>query len=79
MNSIKRHISHVKNSGLGHDLPTPVNDRVISPFCENKILAKISEITVVKRLKDKWQEKNVRRIKINQAWLKLRFCNQISE
>ena len=33
----------------GHDLPTSVNNRVISPgfyFHENKILAKISELKV---------------------------------
>ena len=27
-NSVIRHICHVKNSRLGHDLPTSVNDRV---------------------------------------------------
>ena len=56
-NSVKRHICHVKNLLLGHDLPISVNDRVISPFCddfiftklrkfrENKTLLKISEFT----------------------------------
>ena len=31
-NSVKRHICHIKKSRLGPDLPTSVNDRVISPF-----------------------------------------------
>ena len=31
-NSVKRHICHFKISQLGHDLPTFVKDRVISPF-----------------------------------------------
>ena len=31
-NSVKRHICNFKNSRLGHDFPTSVNDRVISPF-----------------------------------------------
>ena len=29
-NSIKRHICHIKNSQLGHDLPTSVNDSAFS-------------------------------------------------
>ena len=33
-NSVKRHIFHVQNLRLGHDLPTSVNDRMISPFRE---------------------------------------------
>ena len=59
-NSFKRHIREAKNSRLRHDLHMSVNDRVISAFtrilfsrnfayakfCENKTLAKISEITV---------------------------------
>ena len=28
-NSVNRHICHFKNSKLGHDLPSPVNGRVI--------------------------------------------------
>ena len=32
--SVKRHICHLKNVRLWHDLPTWVNDRVISPFRE---------------------------------------------
>ena len=52
-NSVKRHICDVKNSRLGHDLLTSVDDIVISPFRkgfiftkpakfrENKTLAKI--------------------------------------
>ena len=62
-NSIKRHItcSDVKNSQLRQDLPISINDRVILPFREalfsrnfsnakfreNKVLAKISEFTVL--------------------------------
>ena len=54
-NSIKRHISDVKNLRLGQDLLISINDRVILPFHEgfiftklhkNKVLAKISEFTV---------------------------------
>ena len=56
-NSVKRHIWEVKNSRPVHDLPIPVNDRMIRTYCksfiftklfrENKILAKISKFTVV--------------------------------
>ena len=63
--SIKRHICDVKNSRLGHDLPTSVKDIVISPFrddsiftklriCEvreNKTIGKISKFTVAKTAK----------------------------
>ena len=56
--SVKRHICQSKNSQLGHDLSTSVNDLVISHFCEgfssrdfasanflrNKTVAKISEL-----------------------------------
>ena len=41
MNSIKRHISDVKNSRLRQDLPISINDRVILPFCEDFIFAKL--------------------------------------
>ena len=59
INSIKIHICHFKNSRLGHDLSTSVNNRVISQWvyfretlhtcevCENKILSKISEFKVL--------------------------------
>ena len=40
-NSAKRHICHVKNSPLWHDLPTSVNDRVFSPFREGFISTKL--------------------------------------
>ena len=33
-NSIKRHISDVKNSRIRQDLPLSINDRVILPFRE---------------------------------------------
>ena len=59
-NSVKRHISDVKNSQPGHDLPVSVNgshlaiSRVLfsrnfayAKFRENKILAQISEFTGV--------------------------------
>ena len=39
--SIKRLICDVKNSQLGNDLPISVNERVISPYCENFILTKL--------------------------------------
>ena len=59
MNSIKRHISDVKNSQLRQDLPISINERVILPFPEgffsrnfayvkyrkNKVLARISKFT----------------------------------
>ena len=34
VNSIKRHISDVKKSRLGQDLPISIKDRVILPFRE---------------------------------------------
>ena len=39
-NCVKRHICHVKNSRLRHDLPTSVNGRVISSFREGFIFMK---------------------------------------
>ena len=61
MNSIITHFCHLKNSPIGHDLPTSVNAIVITPICkgfiftkftavkfrENKTLAKNSGITVM--------------------------------
>ena len=58
--SVIRNICHVKNSSLGHDLPTSVNDRVNLPFGkglifkkfpsarfrEKRTLTKISQFTV---------------------------------
>ena len=38
INSVKRHICHVKCSQLGHDLPKSENDRVILTFLEGFIL-----------------------------------------
>ena len=38
-NSFKRHVCDVKNSRIRHDLS--VNDRVISPFCEDFIFKKL--------------------------------------
>ena len=54
-NIVKRRFCNVNNSRLGHDQHTLVNDRMNSPFprilfsrnFENKILAKISEFTVI--------------------------------
>ena len=40
-NSVKRYICCVKDSRLGYDLPTSVNDIVISSFCEDFIVTKI--------------------------------------
>ena len=40
-NSVKRHISHFKNSRLGHDLPASVNDTAISPFLKDFIFTKL--------------------------------------
>ena len=40
-NSIKRHISDVKNLQLRQDLPTTINERVIVPFCEGFIFTKL--------------------------------------
>ena len=47
-NSIKRHISDVKNSRLRQELPISIKDRVILPFWEGFIFTKlhISEFTV---------------------------------
>ena len=44
-NSIKRHISDVKNSRLGQDLPISKNDRVILPFREGFIFTKLREVS----------------------------------
>ena len=40
-NSIKRHISDVKNSRLRQDLPISIKDRVIMPFREGFIFTKL--------------------------------------
>ena len=40
-NSIKRHISDVKNSRIRQDLPLSINDRVILPFREGFIFTKL--------------------------------------
>ena len=40
-NSVKRHISEAKHLRIGHDLPSSVNDRVISPFCKGFIFTKL--------------------------------------
>ena len=39
--SAKRHICDAKSLRLGHDLPISVNDRVLSPFREDFIFAKL--------------------------------------
>ena len=41
-NCVKRHIFDFKDSRPEHDLPSSVNDWVISPFCEGLIFAKTS-------------------------------------
>ena len=43
-NCAKRHICNVSNSRLGHELPTSINDRLISTFREDFIFAKICEV-----------------------------------
>ena len=40
-NSVKRHICDIKKSRLEHDLPTSVNDRVISKFREGFTFPKL--------------------------------------
>ena len=40
-NSIKRHISTVKNSRLRQDLPISINDRVMLPFRKGFIFTKL--------------------------------------
>ena len=53
-NSNKRHVCNVKNSLLGHDLPTSVNDSdfaisrgfTFTKLLEIKTLTKISKLTV---------------------------------
>ena len=49
-NSVQRLICDVKKSGTGHDLPTSVNDRVISPIREGLIFMNlcISELRICK-------------------------------
>ena len=42
-NSVKRHICHVKNSRVGHDLPKSINDKFISPFHKGFIFMKVSK------------------------------------
>ena len=46
-NRFKRHISYMKKSQLGHDLPASVKDRVILSFPEGFIFTKlrISEVS----------------------------------
>ena len=46
MNSAKKHIYHVKNSRLGHDLPTLVNYRFISMFREDFIQSTLFNSTM---------------------------------
>ena len=45
-NSVIRHICHIKNSQLGHDLPTSVNNRMISLFRECFIFTKLRRCEV---------------------------------
>ena len=51
--SVKRHICDVRNSGLGRDLPTSVNDIAISPFHENFIFTKLRICEVSQKVKKK--------------------------
>ena len=50
-NIVKRHICNVKNSLLGHDLPTLVHDRVILPFREGFIFTKLRICEVSRKIK----------------------------
>ena len=50
-NSIKRHISDVKNWQLRHDLPISINDRVILPFREGFIFTKLRSFPKIKSLR----------------------------
>ena len=49
-NSIKRHISDVKNSRIRQDLPLSINDRVILPFREGFIFTKLRICEVSRKL-----------------------------
>ena len=49
MKSVKGLFCHAKNSRLGHDLPASVNDRVISPFREGFIFAKLCRCEVSRK------------------------------
>ena len=48
-NSIKRHISDVKNSQLRQDLPISIKDRVILPFREGFIFTKLGKWEVSRK------------------------------
>ena len=48
-NSVKRHICYGKNSRLGPDLPTSVNDRVIWPFHEGFMFTKLRRWEVLQK------------------------------
>ena len=45
--SVKRHIYDIKKSRVWHDLPILVNNRVISPFCEGFIFAKLRNFRIL--------------------------------
>ena len=49
VNSIKRHIGDVKNSRLRHVIPISINDRVILPFREDIIFAKLRICEVLRK------------------------------
>ena len=72
-NSIKSHICHVRNSRLGQELPTSVNDRVISPFREglfsrNFASAKVREIKILAKISE---------FTVTNALIRLRACNKV--
>ena len=50
-NSIKRHISDVKNSRLRQDLPISINERVILPFREGFIFTKLRTMRSFAKIK----------------------------
>ena len=49
-NNLKKHIRHAKNLRLGYDLPTSVNNIVISPFREGFIFMKLRSCKVSLKL-----------------------------
>ena len=48
MNSIKRHISDVKNLRLRQDIPISINDRVTLPFREGFIFMHMPSFAKIK-------------------------------
>ena len=67
--SVKRHICNFKNLRLGHDLPIPINVRLISLFCESFIFMKLGTCA-------KFREINPRKnFRTYSKWLGIRSCS----